>query len=43
VRVLPPEPGVSEPARNLLDPWEEDFDLSLDDAVPDSEEPAPRP
>jgi hypothetical protein len=40
VRVLPSDGGAREPAHHVLDPWEEDFDLSLedepaDDAVPE--------
>ena len=31
VRVLPPEAGAHEPSHRFLDPWEEDFDLSLDE------------
>ena len=39
VRVLPAEGSWREPGAHVLDPWEEDFDLSLDEA----EEPAPEP
>ena len=31
VRVLPAEATAHEPGHRLLDPWEEDFDLSLDE------------
>jgi len=35
VRVLPADGAAREPARHVLDPWEEDFDLSLDETPSD--------
>jgi len=45
VRVLPAEAGSSAPGQRLLDPWEEDFDLSIEDEPAGDgtgEEPAPQ-
>jgi hypothetical protein len=43
VRVLPPESAGSAPGSQLLDPWEEDFDLSLDEPAASADEPLPEP
>jgi hypothetical protein len=43
VRVLPADDAGSEPGSHLLDPWEEDFDLSLDEPGETADEPLPEP
>ena len=45
VRVLPADAGSATPGQRLLDPWEEDFDLSIEDEPEGDgtrEEPAPQ-